>query len=263
MVYHKKTQGGGEPAPEKQNPDRTSEQHTLDEWGIGIGSPDDSGGPSDWYTDEDVKTHHDAMFALNLTRTWAHRKISEKLESPPTLTSLMTKVNPPQDPALIHMLPPDALIQKAISLISQASGIDPAVVDKMFVVEMIPSVDPDAFQITPEDLTNIDIPTAASLMGEKGYLESAFVSVLVDHPIPIQDPSRLEVGDTVVRAPGNSPRWPKSVDKAVVLMFCPSGDGDIRIEDLKTGNTSWVSSSQVVKVVSSRNKMDTKDGGDC
>jgi len=257
MVYSKKTPAGGEPAPEKQNPDRTSEQQTLDEWGIGIGPPEDSGGSSGWYTDEDAEAHHDAMFALNLARAWAQRKISEL---PTTLSSLMVDLS--HSPTLIHMLPPDALIQKAISLISQASGIDPAVVDMMFVVEMAPSMNPDAFQITPEDITNIDIPAAASLLGEKGYLESAFVSVLVDHPIPIQDPSRLEVGDTVVRAPGNSLSWPKSVDKAVVLMFCPSGDGDIRIEDIKTGNTSWVSSSQVVKVVSSRNKMDTKDGGD-
>ena len=257
MKYHWNTPAADEPADKKQNPDRTSEQQTLDEWGIGIGPPEDSGGSSGWYTDEDAEAHHDAMFALNLARAWAQRKISEL---PTTLSSLMVDLS--HSPTLIHMLPPDALIQKAISLISQASGIDPAVVDMMFVVEMAPSMNPDAFQITPEDITNIDIPAAASLLGEKGYLESAFVSVLVDHPIPIQDPSRLEVGDTVVRAPGNSLSWPKSVDKAVVLMFCPSGDGDIRIEDIKTGNTSWVSSSQVVKVVSSRNKMDTKDGGD-
>ena len=257
MKYHRNTQAADEPADKKHDPDRTSEQQTLDEWGIGIGPPENSGGSSGWYTDEDAEAHHDAMFALNLARAWAQRKISEL---PTTLSSLMVDLS--HSPTLIHMLPPDALIQKAISLISQASGIDPAVVDMMFVVEMAPSMNPDAFQITPEDITNIDIPAAASLLGEKGYLESAFVSVLVDHPIPIQDPSRLEVGDTVVRAPGNSLSWPKSVDKAVVLMFCPSGDGDIRIEDIKTGNTSWVSSSQVVKVVSSRNKMDTKDGGD-
>ena len=257
MKYHWNTPAADEPADKKHDPDRTSEQQTLDEWGIGIGPPEDSGGSSGWYTDEDAEAHHDAMFALNLARAWAQRKISEL---PTTLSSLMVDLS--HSPTLIHMLPPDALIQKAISLISQASGIDPAVVDMMFVVEMAPSMNPDAFQITPEDITNIDIPAAASLLGEKGYLESAFVSVLVDHPIPIQDPSRLEVGDTVVRAPGNSLSWPKSVDKAVVLMFCPSGDGDIRIEDIKTGNTSWVSSSQVVKVVSSRNKMDTKDGGD-
>lgn len=257
MKYHWNTPAADEPADKKHDPDRTSEQQTLDEWGIGIGPPENSGGSSGWYTDEDAEAHHDAMFALNLARAWAQRKISEL---PTTLSSLMVDLS--HSPTLIHMLPPDALIQKAISLISQASGIDPAVVDMMFVVEMAPSMNPDAFQITPEDITNIDIPAAASLLGEKGYLESAFVSVLVDHPIPIQDPSRLEVGDTVVRAPGNSLSWPKSVDKAVVLMFCPSGDGDIRIEDIKTGNTSWVSSSQVVKVVSSRNKMDTKDGGD-
>ena len=259
MEYRRNTQAADEPADKKHDPDRTSEQHTLDEWGIGIGPPEDSGGSSGWYTDEDVEAHHDAMFALNLARAWARRKISEKLESPPKLSTLMADLS--QDPTLIHMLPPDALIQKAISMISQASGIDPAVVDMMFFVEMVPSVDPDAFQITPEDLTNIDIPAAASLMGEKGYLDSNFVSVLVDHSIPIQDPSRLEVGDTVVRAPGNSSGWPKSVKKAVVIMLCPSGDGDLRIEDLETGNTSWVSSSQVVKVLSSRKPKDTEDGG--
>lgn len=259
MKYHRNTPAADEPADKKHDPDRTSEQQTLDKWGIGIGPPEDSGGSSGWYTDDDVKTHHDAMFALNLARAWAHANISEKLESPPTLSALMASLS--QDPTLIHMLPPDALIQKAISLISQASGIDPAVVDMMFVVEMVPSVDPDAFQITPEDITNIDIPVAASLMGEKGYLDSSFVSVLVDHSIPIQDLCGLKVGNTVVRAPGNSSGWPKSAEKAVVIMICPSGDGDLRIEDLATGNTSWVSSSQVVKVLSSRKPKNTKNGG--
>tara|TARA_B100000586_G_C20044919_1_gene399378 strand:+ start:131 stop:913 length:783 start_codon:yes stop_codon:yes gene_type:complete len=259
MEYSKKTPAGDEPAPEKQNPDRTSEQQTLDEWGIGIGPPEDSGGSSGWYTDDDVEAHHDAMFALNLARAWAHRKIFEKLESPPTLTSLMTKVNPPQDPALIHMLPPDALIQKAISLISQASGIDPAVVDMMFVVDMIPSVNPDVFKITPEDLTNIDIPTAASLMGEKGYLDSNFVSVLVNRSIPISDPNRLEVGDIVVRAPANSSAWPKKIEKAVISII--GSDGEALIEDPDTGIIAWVPISQAVKLYSSREK-DAEDGGD-
>ena len=256
MKYHWNTPAADEPADKKHDPDRTSEQQTLDEWGIGIGPPENSGGSSGWYTDEDAEAHHDAMFALNLARAWAQRKISEL---PTTLSSLMVDLS--HSPTLIHMLPPDARIQKAISLISQASGIDPAVVDMMFVVEMAPSMNPDAFQITPEDITNIDIPAAASLMGEKGYLDSNFVSVLVDHPIPIQDLSRLQVGDTVVRAPGNSHDWPKSAEKAVITMFCPSGDGDLRIEDPETGAASWLSSSQVVKVFSSRETKDTEDGG--
>ena len=257
MATKRYTQTGQEPVDKKHDQDQASEQHTLHEWGIGLAPPEDSTDSSDWYTDEDVKAHHEAMFALNLARAWAHRKISENLESPPTLTSLMAKVETSQDPDLIHMLPPEALIQKAISLNSQASGIDPAVVDMMFVVEMTPSVNPDLFWITPEDLTNIDIPTAASLMGEKGYLDSNFVRVLVDRSIPISNPN-LAVGDIVVRA-ANSPDWPSDLKKAKISII--DNDGEVRIEDLKTGIAAWIHISQVVKLNSNREN-DAEEGGD-
>ena len=86
MKYHWNTPAADEPADKKHDPDRTSEQQTLDEWGIGIGPPENSGGSSGWYTDEDAEAHHDAMFALNLARAWAQRKISEL---PTTLSSLI------------------------------------------------------------------------------------------------------------------------------------------------------------------------------